>query len=145
MIFSYLLMLASLLTLMLLQMYSQGMSHFMVADVKALSTAEYPAVKDSEPCSCPALSKIAYMSKTFAASKTFAGAQQARRPVQRSKTCAGAQQARRPVPPSKRLRRSGSARRRRGGSQDEGLCGKEWGFLMRKAKPLPCLVTNESS
>ena len=91
----------------------------MVADVEALSTVEYLAVK--EPRSCPALSKIVYMSKTFAASKTFAGAQQAQRPV----------------PPSKR--------RRRGGSEDEGLGGKEWGFLMRKAKPLPCLVTNESS
>ena len=116
---------------MLLQMYSE-------ADVEALSTAEYPAVK--EPCSFPALSKIVYMSKTFAASKTFAGAQQARRPV----------------PPSKRRRRSGSARRRlvcagaaqrmRGWTGEVGgLGGKEWGFLMRKAKPLPCLVTNESS
>ena len=44
------------------------MSHFvkrMVADVEALSTAEYPAVE--EPCSGPALSKIAYISKTFVA------------------------------------------------------------------------------
>ena len=39
------------------------MSHFMVADVEALSTAEYPAVE--ELCSFPALFKIAYISKTF--------------------------------------------------------------------------------
>ena len=71
---SYSLMLASLLTLMLLQMYSedgtawQGMSHFvkrMVADMEALITAEYLAV--DKPRSCPALSKIAYISKTFVA------------------------------------------------------------------------------
>jgi len=37
----------------------------MVADVEALSSAEYPAVE--EPCSFPALSKIAYISKTFVA------------------------------------------------------------------------------
>ena len=55
---SYLLVLASLLTLMLLQMYSE-------ADVEALSTAEYPAVE--EPFSGPAISKIAYISKTFVA------------------------------------------------------------------------------
>jgi hypothetical protein len=37
----------------------------MVADVEALSTAEYPAAE--EPCSGPALSKIAYISKSFVA------------------------------------------------------------------------------
>ena len=155
------------------------MSHFverMVADVEALSTAEYPAVKES--CSGPALSKITYISKTFVAylealmvavsnfkmtgsrirlHQGLEGVQQARLPVVRPVHCmqgvasswCGTSSSLQAAAPE-RLSAAAPPRHRRG-SEDErvdgglgGLRGKEWGFLMRKAKPLPCLVTNES-
>ena len=64
---SYLLMLASLLTLMLCKCALKLAGHVTLcqADDRCLTKAEYRAVEG--PCSGPALSKIAYISKTFVA------------------------------------------------------------------------------